>query len=282
MTKLKELQINTPLNYPITITAFASKTTKAIVIILPATGVLQTYYAKLARFLQKNNYTVYTFDYGGIGKSKMKPLTKFDTSLSNWATNDIESVFKYINKLHPSKKINCIGHSLGGQLLGLVPSNKLINNIILAASPSNHYSFWDGFEKTKNFFNWFVIFPFFTTFFKYFPSKFFMKMENLPKSMAKEFYTWSQENDYYFSSKINLKKYHYQIKNKLTSYSTVNDPYAPKKAVDWLTKKYSNATIIRKHLLPKNYNVKNIGHFGFFKQKFENTIWQEYLKDLQD
>ena len=136
--------------------------------------------------------------------------------------------------------------------MGLVPANKIINNVILGASPSNHYSFWNGFEKTKNFFNWFVIFPFFTTLFKYFPSKFFMKMENLPKSMAKEFYTWSQEKEYYFSSKIAIKKHPHQ--------------FALEKAVDWLINKYTNATIIRKHLLPKNYNVKNIGDFRFVIQ----------------
>lgn len=277
----KELQIETPLGYSITITQFLADTTEGVVIILPATGVLQKFYANLSTFLLQHNYTVYTFDFSGIGKSKNKPLTKFDTSLSNWVLNDAESVFKYVKGLHPSIDINCIGHSLGGQLLGLIPSNKIIKNTILVTAPTNHYSFWDGHHKIRVFFNWFVIFPFFSTFFKYFPSKTFTKMENLPKSMAKEFYKWSQEKDFYLSPKIAIEKKHYQITNKLTSYSSESDKFASKKAVDWLTNQYKNATIIRKHLSPKSYNVKSIGHFGFFNKKFENTIWKEFLEDLQ-
>lgn len=282
MAATKFSHINTPLGYPVAITEFLADNTKSVIIILSATGVLQRFYHNLAAFLQQHNFTVYTFDYGGIGKSKSKPLTQFDTTLSNWATNDIEAVFKHAKKLHPSKKINCIGHSLGGQLLGLVPSNNIINNVVLVATQTNHYSFWNGFEKIKVFMNWFVLFPFFTTIFKYFPSKIFIKMENLPKNVAKEFYKWSQQPNYYFSSKITTDKKHHQITKKLTAYSCTNDKFAPKKAVDWLTNTYTNASIVRKHLLPGAYNEKDIGHFGFFRQKFESTIWQEFLKDLQD
>lgn len=277
-----ELHIHTPLNYSLVATEFLADKTESVVVILSATGVLQTFYYKLACFLQQYNYTVYTFDYGGIGKSKIVPLTKFDTTLSNWATNDIESVFNHIKKLHPVKKINCIGHSLGGQLLGLVPSNKLINNVILVASQSNHYSFWKGFNKVRVYFNWFVIFPLFSYIFKYFPSKSFIKMENLPKSVGKEFSKWSKQKEYYFSKKILTEKYHYQITKKITAYSCTNDKFAPKKAVDWLTNTYTNAISIRKHLISKDYDVQEIGHFGFFRKQFKDSIWKEFLQDLQN
>ncbi len=282
MKTCKQFNIKTPLNYSLVATEFLADKTESVVVILSATGVLQNYYYKLASFLQQHNYTVYTFDYSGIGKSKTVPLTKFDTTLSNWATNDIESVFKHIKKLHPTKKINCIGHSLGGQLLGLVPSNKLIHHTILVASQSNHYSFWKGFNKVKVYFNWFIIFPFFTSMFKYLPSKLFIKMENLPKSVAKEFSKWSKQKEYYFSKKILTEKYHHQITKKITAYSCTNDKFAPKKAVDWLTNTYTNAITTRKHLLPKDYKVQEIGHFGFFRKQFKDSIWKEFLQDLQN
>ena len=201
MIKTRIFDLNTPLGHKVSITEFPSINSNDIVIILSATGVLQKYYAKFSQFLQSNNYTVFTFDYSGIGRSKKKSLTQFNTSLSNWATNDIETVILHIKEKYPLKKINCIAHSLGGQLLGLTPSSKVLNNIILVASQTNHYSFWNGFNKIRVFFNWFVIFPFFTTFFKYFPSKYFIKMENLPKDVAREFSKWSQKKRILFRFK---------------------------------------------------------------------------------
>lgn len=281
MIKARIFDLNTPLGHKVSVTEFPSINSNDIVIILSATGVLQKYYAKFSQFLQSKNHTVFTFDYSGIGRSKKKPLTQFNITLSNWATNDIETVLSYIKKQYPLKKINCIAHSLGGQLLGLTPSSKTLNNIILVASQTNHYSFWNGLNKIRIFFNWFIIFPFFTTFFKYFPSKHFIKMENLPKDVAREFSKWSQQKEYYFNLKANNELYHHQIYSNLVGYSCTNDKFAPEKAVDWMVYKFNNANITRKHLIPSNYNVKKIGHFGFFRTHFKDSIWQEFLTDLQ-
>lgn len=281
MENINCFDINTPLGYQVSITKFTSVEDKNVAIILSATGVLQSYYYKFSQFLQSNNFTVFTFDYGGIGKSKKTPLTKFDTTVSNWATNDIETVFKYVKKQYPTSSINCVAHSLGGQILGLVPSNKIINNTILVASQTNHFSYWKGFRKARVFVNWFFLFPLFTTFFKYLPSSFFTKMEDLPRGAAKEFSDWSKQKDYYFKLKSDSLLFHRQISSNLIGYSCTYDKFAPKEAVDWMVNKYKNAKKTRKHLNPNNYNVKKIGHFGFFRSQFKDSIWREFLTDLQ-
>ncbi len=276
MQKTKLLTLKTALGYNISLTEFSSENSNKIVVICSATGVLQRFYYKLSEFLQAHNFTIYTFDYGGIGSSKEESLKTFNASLSNWATNDIEAVFQYLKKRHSQSKINCICHSLGGQLLGLVPSNLILNNIILVASQTNYFTYWSKFNKVRVFFNWFVVFPFFTTFFNYFPSKKITQMENLPKNVAIEFSRWSRNKNYYFELKQKNELFHYQIKGNLTSYSCINDKFAPKKAVDWMTKKYYNASTKRIH-----YVKRGIGYFGFFRSEFKNTIWQDFLKDLK-
>ena len=45
--------------------------------------------------------------------------------------------------------------------------------------------------------------------------------------------------------------------------------------------KYKNAKLTRKHLIPSDYDVQKIGHFGFFRSHFKNSIWQEFLTDLK-
>ncbi|WP_299839665.1 alpha/beta hydrolase [uncultured Tenacibaculum sp.] len=279
---MKVFEITTPLGHAISLTEFSSNSNKnKVVLICSATGVLQGYYQKFASFLSSKEITAYTFDYAGIGASKKDNLKAFDISLTNWAINDINSVLHYIKEKHPEAQIDCVCHSIGGQILGLTPANKYINNVVLVASQSVYFKHWKGFGRLQMYLNWHVIFPIFTTVFGYLPSKKITGMENLPKSMAQEFASWGRKKDYLFHYKKKEELYHHQINGKVTSYSTDNDTFAPKKAIDWMTKKYFNAEIIRKHLTPKNYNVDNIGHFGFFKSKFKDNLWNEFLLDLE-
>lgn len=277
---MKHYTIPTPLGYEIGVTKFLSDENK-VVFFCSATGVLQGYYSKFATFLKQNGYTVYTFDYGGIGKSKSQSLRAFDTSASNWATNDIESVLQHIKKEHPKAEINAICHSIGGQLLGLTPSNHFVNNVILTASQSGYWKHWKGFGKLQMWVNWHLFLPGLAKTIGYLPSKKITGMENLPKSMVLEWSAWARSKNYIFDHKNETQLFYNNIKNNLTSYSVPSDRFAPKAAVDFLTKKYNNATITRKHLNPKDYKTKSIGHFGFFKSKFKENIWQELLADIQ-
>ena len=277
---MESLEIKTPLGYPVTATKYPSKDLYQVVIIASATGVKQRYYNKFAEFLADNGVTAYTFDYGGIYLSKQTSLRSFDTSLSNWAINDVESVLLFVKQQHPSAKIHYIGHSIGGQLLGLVPSNHLINNVVLVASQSGHTRFWTGVGKLKMLFNWYVLFPVLCNVLGYLPSKKITGMEDLPKSMALEFARWGRQRDYLFHYKKEHELFFDRLTGNLSVYSCPNDEFAPKDAIDWLIQKYTQMKLTRKHLKPKDYGETEIGHFGFFKSKFEQTIWKEFLTDI--
>lgn len=274
------LEIKTPLDYVISAIKYSAEEEKQIVVIGSATGVKQGYYSNFAQFLAENGVTTYTFDYGGINLSKTKSLRVFDTSLTNWATNDLESLLLYVQKQHPEKKINYIGHSIGGQLLGLVPSNSLINNVILVASQSGYAPLWRGIGKAKMLFNWYLLFPILSRIFGYLPSKKLTGMEDLPKSMALEFASWGRQKEYLFHYKTEDELFFDQLQGHMSIYSCPNDEFAPKLAVDWLASKYSRDKKSRKHLNPKEYGEVTIGHFDFFKSKFMGSLWLEFLADI--
>jgi len=277
---METVEIKTPLGYLLTATKFLSKEDHQVAIVASATGVKQGYYSKFAQFLSDKGVTTYTFDYGGINLSKKTSLRSFDTSLTNWATNDIESVLLFVKQQHPKANIHYIGHSIGGQILGLVSSNHLIKNVLLVASQSGHTRFWKGIPKFKMLFNWYVMFPVLSNLFGYLPSKKITGMEDLPKSMALDFARWGRHRDYLFHYKNEEELFFDQLTGYLTAYSCPNDEFAPKGAVDWLAQKYTQMQLSRKHLDPKNYNEAEIGHFDFFKSKFQQSIWQEFFADI--
>jgi len=61
---------------------------RASVLIAPAMGVSQRFYAALADWLASRGFLVVTFDFRGIGLSRRADLRTLDTTISDWAESD--------------------------------------------------------------------------------------------------------------------------------------------------------------------------------------------------
>lgn len=278
---MNSLFIKTQNGNKLSVTQFIPETTpKGLVVISSATGVKQTLYFKMADYLRQHDFAVYTFDYGGIGASKFESLKKFNTSASLWATNDLEAVIQYAKKKHMDAKLCIMGHSIGGQLIGLAPSSKYANGIVLVAAQTGFWKLWRGFDRFKMFITWYVLIPVLTKLFGYFPGKKIGTSEDLPKDMALEWRKWCCSPNYLFDHVSNAEQSYNSIKCPIHSYSAQDDNYAPKITVDWLTNRYKNISITRTHLIPKKLGGSKIGHFGYFRSKNKSSIWRLFLNDI--
>jgi predicted alpha/beta hydrolase len=113
------------------------------------------------------------------------------------------------------------------------------------------------------------------------PSKRISGMENLPKNVAKQWSGWCRKPNYLFDEVSKQDLFFKNISVKAIAISIENDFYAPKDAVDFLTEKYENAEIKKLHLRPTEYNTNTIGHFGVFREKFENTLWKLVMNEIE-
>lgn len=251
-----------------------------MLLIAPATGVKQDFYHKFAGFLQNNGIAVVTFDYCGIGQSLKRPIKEITCNAMDWGKKDLESVINYVLQNFPSHKKCLLGHSIGGQLIGLAKSSIHMDKIILVAAQSGYWKFWTGYARTKMWFNWHILFPLLTSLFGYFPSKKVSRMENLPRNVAKQWRNWGKHADYMFSQLSANETVFEELTVEMTAYSIEDDKFAPKKAVNWMTEKYSNAPIKTLHLEPSKFETDSIGHFGVFRDKFENTLWKKLFLEI--
>ncbi len=275
--------IQTAHNYPVQLTTFdPGSTPKGIVIIAPATGVKQTLYFKFSDYLKDHGYAVFTFDYGGIGASRKGPLSKFNTSASAWGKNDLDGVIAYARKQYPETKMFVVGHSIGGQLIGISPAGTKADSIVLVAAQTGYWKLWNGLQKYKMFMVWYFLIPVFTRMFGYFPGKKLGSSEDLPKDMALEWRKWCVSPNYLFDHLADAADAYKTIHCPIYSYSVEDDSYAPKITVDWLTNKYENAEITRRHLTLQELGVKKVGHFGFFRSKNKETIWKLFLNHFEN
>ena len=87
------------------------------VMVMAATGVPQEYYGKFAAFLAERGFTVLTFDYRGIGRSLHGPVRAVKAGMRDWALLDAAAAFEFLEKNFPNERLMAIGHSFGGQAL---------------------------------------------------------------------------------------------------------------------------------------------------------------------
>lgn len=261
-------------------TLFEGTQNDTILIIASATGVKQAYYQKFAQFVAYNGISVITFDYNGIGQSLNKPIKELDNNAADWGRNDLEHVIQYALKHYPNAKKVVLGHSIGGQLIGLAASSQKLDQIVLIAAQSGYWKFWKGVGRLKMWFNWYVLFPVVLNLFGYLNAKRISGMENLPKNMANQWRNWGKHPDYLMSDS-SITELHYQkITTPISAFGIADDDLAPLSAVQWMTHQYQNAETKSILLQPKNFQVAKIGHFGVFKERFRDTIWPIVLNEI--
>src|SRR5207302_3763758 len=88
------------------------------VLIMAATGVPQSYYAKFAAYLAERGFTALTFDYRGIGRSRLTDIRKLVARMRDWALLDAAAAFTFLSKSGSSFRIQgsdprvmVVGHS---------------------------------------------------------------------------------------------------------------------------------------------------------------------------
>lgn len=272
---VKESQLSTDHGHSISVTKFFSQSQPShAIVISSATGVLQKFYKKFATYCASKGITIYSFDYSGIGNSfaSIKALKAQTGNLRSWGKNDQAAVVNLAKKENPDSHLTLITHSIGGQLVGFNTNHHVLDKIIMVASQTGYWKTFKGLHSAKMWLFWYVVIPFFTPLFGYFPSKKLGLFENLPKPMIYEWASWGKQKEYMMHFK-NEDYLFDQIKVPILAWSFPKDSFAPKAAVDWMASQYKNAEVTRIHY--PSESKKQPGHFGFFKPAFKDLLWEK-------
>lgn len=95
---------------------------KGAVMIAPATGIKRQFYAAFANYLCEQGFGVITFDNRGIAESLKGKIEHSKASLVTWGQQDMPAVLETLKMHFPKTQYFLVGHSAGGQLLGLMPN----------------------------------------------------------------------------------------------------------------------------------------------------------------
>jgi len=259
---------------------------RAVVVLSSAMGVKQDFYFPFAQFLAEEGIAALTFDYRGAGASVPEgfrnSLRGFDADLFTWAQRDYNAAVRAAKAWQPDVPLLVVGHSLGGQLPGLLPDRDLIDGIITVASGSGYWR--RNTPRTRRFvwFMWYFAVPLYTRLFGYFPGKKVKKVGDLPKGVIYQWAQWCKSPHYVIDRKGKpiLDGYE-RIRAPILSLSFTDDEMMSRWSIDSMHDKYRNAPVERRIIAPEDVQAKRIGHFGFFRPEFRQTLWQQALEWME-
>ena len=110
--------------------------THAPVLLCPATGVKQHFYLRFANWLAEQGHDVLVFDYRGVGLSLQGRLRDCRATLAEWGQQDQVAALDWLVRRTGCEQVLLIGHSAGGQMLGLLPNHRHVGRVVGVAIAS--------------------------------------------------------------------------------------------------------------------------------------------------
>jgi predicted alpha/beta hydrolase len=277
--------------YALRATLFLPRGAKShAVLINSATAVPRKFYRGFAGYLARRGCAVLTYDYRGIGDSRQKAvegynqpksLVGFKASMADWAALDVTATVAWMRERYHHLPLGYVGHSFGGQALGLLANNTEVSRALFIASQAGYWKLMASPERYRVYamLN-FVGIPL-TRLLGYMPGWTGLG-EDLPKGVFEQWVRWVMSERYLFTDPTlagltNFARYHGALRSLCVS----DDPWATRPAVEMLC---SGFTSIKPEILdvtPADVGVAKIGHFGFFRPEHRDTLWRGAAEWIQ-
>lgn len=243
-----------------------------VIVISSATAVPRRFYRYFAAALAEAGYVVVTYDYRGIGDSRPDSLRGFAAKTSDWALLDMAGVVDWVRSEIAPRKVFAVGHSVGGQLAGLLDDSASIDAMVTLSAQSGHWRLQGGEQKLVVALHVYVTLPLLAKLFGYVPWSRFSPAEDLPKGVALEWSRWCRDPLYVLGDEsLPLDRYAH-FRAPVLAYSIDDDKWGTRPAVDAMMSAYPN--VERRHIVPAARGLGSLGHFGYFRPE-SRVLWDE-------
>ena len=250
------------------------------VLVQAATGVRQEYYGKFAAYLAARGFAVLSFDYRGIGRSRRGGLRGFKADARDWAEKDIGGALDYLARATHGARLIGVGHSFGGQVFGLVPGNERYAAVMTFGSQSGYWKHWTGSARIGMWVLTHVLLPSVSRVLGYMPARIVRQGEDLPGGAAREWARWCRHPDYVIGA-LGAQAAYAGFRAPIRAVVSLDDAYAPLPAVEAFLAFYPNAPHRLERVDPAALGGGPIGHFGYFRERFKDTLWRDAADWMQ-
>ena len=253
----------------------------AVVVVLSAMAVPRRFYDAFAAWLADEGLAVVTFDFRGTGGSGPDDLVGYETSIEEWIERDAAAVIEWARAWSGADDLYLVGHSLGGQVMGLLGDRFEVDAAATFCAQSGYWRLQYPGEEWKLWMLTAVIMPVVTHLLGYLPWSAVFGGEDIPKTVALQWAAGCRHPDYLLGDAILADTSGFaRFSAPILAYSFDDDVWGYEKAVDAMMDHYTAARVERMHVVPEEVGVEKIGHFGFFREEM-SFLWGEFLERLE-
>jgi predicted alpha/beta hydrolase len=253
-------------------------TPRRALLLANAMGVPQRFYAPFAQWLCEQGVAVLTFDFRGQGDSPPRQLKHCDADLHTWATQDLQAAVDWFVQRHAGVPKVYLGHSLGGQLFGMLRGHEAFERVVTVASGSGYWRLNSAPLRYVVPVLWYVIAPLALRLAGYFPGRRLGAVGDLPAGVMRQWRRWCLHPDYLGAEGAETRKVYAQVRTPITAVMLDDDELISAQGVRALYRLYANAPVRFERLTPGTHGLKRIGHFGLFRPQAAPALWPLALR----
>lgn len=256
---------------------------EAAVLVVPAMGVPQRFYADFATWLAEQGFAVMSFDYRGIGESRQGPLRGLQADIDTWAGRDTAAALTWLDaRLPADTPLHWLGHSLGGQIVGMVPNRERVARIVTVGVGTGYWGHHTLRVRSYVWWLWYVAAPLAMRWCGYFPGRRLRKIGDLPLGVMRQWRRWCLDRDYLVGVEGDAVRAAYAaVRTPILSLSFTDDEYMSALNTTRMHAFYENAPREMRRFAPRDVGAERIGHFGFFRKRFAPTLWPQVTQWLR-
>jgi predicted alpha/beta hydrolase len=259
------------------------------VLINSATAVPRKIYRGFAGYLAGRGCAVLTYDYRGVGDSRQKALVGynqpkslvgFKASMSDWAALDVTGAVAWMRERYHTLPLCFVGHSFGGQALGLLPNNNEVSRALLVAAQAAYWKLMASPERYRVYAMLKFVGAPLARLLGYAPAWSGIA-EDLPRDVFLQWVSWVMRKRYLFDDpELGGLKNFAQFHGAMRALVMSDDPWATRPSVELLCSGFTSITPEIVTITPAE-GVARIGHFGFFRSDHRDTLWRSAADWIQ-
>jgi predicted alpha/beta hydrolase len=260
------------------------------VLINSATAVPRKIYRGFASYLAGRGCAVLTYDYRGTGDSRPKSkagspqpasLVGFKASMSDWAALDVTAAVAWMRERYKSMPLGFVGHSFGGQALGLIPNNAEVERALFVAAQAGSWCLMTAPERYRIYALLKYIGVPLTHALGYAPGRVGLGLD-LPRDVFLEWSRWVLSDRYFFDdSQLRALANFPRYRGALRALGFSDDPWATPAAIQLLCAGFTSIRPEIDVITPAEAGARKLGHFGFFRPEHRDTLWRGAAEWLQ-
>lgn len=262
---------------------FPPRQPRGAVLLCGATGVRQRFYGHFAQWLTARGYAVLTFDYRGLGDSLQQVHVRHSPARKqDWGELDMPAALDWLEGQYPRQPLHLIGHSAGGQLIGLMHNHRKLTSVVQVASSSGYVGNIRMPLRFAARVLLSVYIPATARLLGYVPTKYMGWGEDLPAEVAGQWARWCLRPGYVanaFGRDVH-RHYYDEFSTPILSIIAADDPIATVANVTDLLRLFPAAPVRRVTIEPRQWGRKAVGHIDIFRPS-SMELWPVIAEGLQ-